>query len=117
MRNFLCPSVWNAEPTLECGFYIAHNADTESRGFANEFGEFHRLDALNIDVALLSQPTHTGQSDLVFCAVELRRNQYHAGQSKTGIALCRQHQRITRFGHQTQINEPNLAALRNSFHF
>ena len=74
------PQWVECRPALECGFHLAQNADIESpRGFANEFGEFHRLDALNIDIALLSQPTHTRQSNFLACAVELRRNQYHAG--------------------------------------
>ena len=54
------------QPAFERGFNFANDASIKLSGsFADEFGELHRLDALDVDVALLSQPRHAGQCDLV----------------------------------------------------
>ena len=54
------------QPAFECGFHVAEDVCSELPGsFADEFGELHGLKALDVQVALLSQPRHTGQGDFV----------------------------------------------------
>ena len=78
------------QPAFERGCHFAKDASIQlTRGFADEFVELHRLDALDVDIALLSQPRHAGQGDLVRCVLKLFGDQNHAGQCQSGIDLSR----------------------------
>src|ERR1700752_2084233 len=58
------------QPAFERDLDVANDASIKFSGsFAHEFGELHALDALDVDVALLPQPRHAGQSDLVGCVL------------------------------------------------
>ncbi|MDB6037670.1 MAG: hypothetical protein JWM99_1511 [Verrucomicrobiales bacterium] len=47
-------SALQIQPAFERSSHLAYHASIQlSRGIANEFGEFHGLDTLNVDVALL----------------------------------------------------------------
>lgn len=48
------------KPTFKRSFYFTYYTAIELSGsFPDEFGEFHRLNTLDINVALFSQPSHT----------------------------------------------------------
>ena len=80
-----------------------------SGSFADKFGELHRLDALDVNAALLLQPRHTGPRHFV-------RRALKCVVIKTTLAsralVCGQNGRLTRFARHTQVNEPNFAGLR-----
>ena len=45
------------QPAFERGFHFANDTSIKLSGsFVNELGELHRLDALDVDVAMLPQP-------------------------------------------------------------
>jgi hypothetical protein len=75
--------------------------------WANEFGEFHRLDALDVDVTLLPQPRHAGQPDFVRCVLKLFGGQDHASQCQAGIGSSRDNEGMTRFANHTHVDKPN----------
>jgi hypothetical protein len=76
------------QPAFERGFHVANDAGIKLPwSLADEFGELHRLNALDVGVALLPQSRHTGQGDFVRCALKLFGDQNHAGQCQSGFDL------------------------------
>src|SRR4051812_16708237 len=118
VAGFVDGNTWlEIQPMFERGFHFPADASVKLSGsFADELGELHRLDALDVDITLLSQPRHAGQCDLVRCVLKLRGDQYHAGQSQPGIGFSRQNERIARFTNHAQVDEPNFARLRDRSH-
>ena len=111
------PQQLQHQPAFQRGFHVANDGSIKLPGsFADEFGELNGLDALDVDVALLPQPGHAGQCHLVRSVLELFGDQDDAGQCQSSIGLGRQHERITRFAHYTEVNEPHFAGFWDCSH-
>jgi len=88
------------EPAFERRFHFTEDTGIEpSWRFANKFGKFHRLDALDVNIALFPQPRHPGQDDLVRRVLKLGRDQDDTGEREPGVGSGRQHQGIAWFRH------------------
>lgn len=118
VRNGGLPSRrFEPQPALERGVHFVNDTSIElSWGSAHKLGELDWLNALDVDVALLPQPRHARQRDLVRCILKLPGDQNHTRHCQSGIGLSRQHERVARFPNQAQVNEPNFSALRYSSH-